>query len=78
MIFLDLKKAFDTVSHDMLINKLDHYGIREIANNLFKCYLTGREQHVVVNGSSSTSKSIQFGVPQESNLGPYAEISLVA
>jgi len=48
-IFLDIAKAFDTVDHDRLISKLEHYGIRGIANDLMKSYLANRKQCVVGN-----------------------------
>ena len=70
LIFLDLKKAFDTVSHDILLLKLDHYGIRGNAYNLLKTYLTGRKQFVSVNEAISSTADIEYGVPQGSNLGP--------
>ena len=70
LIFLDLRKAFDTVSHDILLRKLHHYGVRGVVYNLLKSYLTERKQFVYINGSYSTTKTMQFGVPQGSNLGP--------
>ena len=70
LIFLDLKKAFDTVSHDILLQKLHHYGVRGLAHNLFNSYLTRRKQYVYLNGRYSSTIPMQFGVPQGSNLGP--------
>ena len=67
---MDLRKAFDTVSHDILLKKLRHYGVGGVVYNLLKSYLTERKQFVYINGSYSTTQTIQFGVPQGSNLGP--------
>ncbi|MEO2220738.1 MAG: reverse transcriptase family protein, partial [Nitrosopumilus sp.] len=69
-IFIDLKKAFDTVNHDILLLKLEHYGIREELLEWFKSYLSGRRQFVSFNGQSSQLMDINYGVPQGSVLGP--------
>ena len=69
-IFIDLCKAFDTVNHDILLNKMHHFGIRGIVHKLFKSYLTNRSQFVQINNQNSTQQSIQCGVPQGSVLGP--------
>lgn len=69
-IFLDLKKAFDTVSHHILLRKLNHYGVRGSANDLIRNYLSYRTQSVVLNDNVSESESVTFGVPQGSILGP--------
>jgi len=71
---IDLKKAFDTVSHEIRLLKLEHYGIRGIALDLLKSYLTDRKQFVNINGINSTSKSITVGVPQRSILGDHCFI----
>ena len=65
-IFLDFSKAFDTVNHKILLKKLEHYGIREIANEWFRSYLDNRQQIVVVNGVSSAKCSTSCGIPQGS------------
>ena len=70
LIFLNLRKEFDTVSHYILLPKLHHYGVRCVVHNLLKSYLSGRKQFVCINGSYSITKTIQFGVSQGSNLGP--------
>ena len=69
-VFTDLKKAFDTVDHEILLKKLWHYGIRGIANDWFKSYLTNRMQYVSIDGISSDLLEVNFGVPQGSVLGP--------
>jgi Reverse transcriptase (RNA-dependent DNA polymerase) len=69
-IFLDLAKAFDTVAHSILFNKLYSYGIRGIALDLIKSYLSNRNQYVEINETLSKPRQIQFGVPQGTVLGP--------
>ena len=69
-IFVDFQKAFDTVNHNILIEKLDHYGIREPMNKWFKSYLENRFQYVSVLGYKSQKTINKHGVPQGSILGP--------
>ena len=69
-VFVDLQKAFDTVDHNILLHKLSHYGIRDIANCWFSSYLSNGKQFVTINGFDSGIQSFQYGVPQGSVLGP--------
>ena len=69
-LFLDFTKAFDTVNHKILLQKLDYYGIRGTALKWFDSYISKREQYVDFEGVSSTKKFISCGVPQGSILGP--------
>ena len=69
-IFIDLRKAFDTVNHEILLNKLEHYGIRGNMLKWFQSYLSHCKQYVSVNGQSSELLAITCGVPQGSVLGP--------
>ena len=69
-IFIDLKKAFDTVDHKILLEKMENYGIRDTANAWFENYLCDRQQFVSVHGIESSKIKINCGVPQGSVLGP--------
>ena len=69
-VFIDLKKAFDTVDHDILLKKLEHYGIRGHSLKLLKSYLEGRTQYVCYGGYESERGPVKCGVPQGSVLGP--------
>ena len=69
-IFLDLAKAFDSVSHSILLRKLEKYGIRGNAHDLLSSYLDKRSQFVKIGDSESVAKIVEFGVPQGSILGP--------
>ena len=70
VILLDLKKAFDTVNHHILLQKLEKYGIRGNELEMFQSYLTNRTQFVYVNGYKSDKMQVKCGVPQGSWLGP--------
>lgn len=70
VVFLDLAKAFDTVNHDILLDKLRYYGISPQSLTWFKSYLCNRFQICKVNGCLSSSRVIKCGVPQGSILGP--------
>ena len=69
-LFLDFKKAFDSVSHNILLSKLSLYGIRGIAHKWFETYLENRKQFTIVNGEKSDLSCLKFGVPQGSILSP--------
>ena len=69
-IFIDLSKAFDTIDHKILINKLNHYGVRGNTLSLIESYLSNRKQCVSALGEISEQLAVIFGVPQGSCLGP--------
>ena len=69
-VFLDLSKAFDTIDHEILLYKLNNYGIRGRALEWFRNYLTNRKQFVCVNDQFSSMQDMNCGVPQGSLLGP--------
>ena len=68
-VYLDFSKAFDTVDHNILLNKLNHYGIRGAALNWFQSYLLNRKQFVTYTGSKSCTKELKCEVPQGSIFG---------
>ena len=70
IVYLDLKKAFDTVSHDILLNKLNLFGIDQHTINWFGSYLRNRKQKTIMHNKCSKEMNISYGVPQGSILGP--------
>ena len=69
IIALDIKKAFDCVNHEVLFQKLDHYGFRGTSQKLLRSYFSNRRQYVQIKNFSSSLKQIGVGVPQGSVLG---------
>ena len=69
-VYMDLAKAFDTINHEILIQKLDHYGVRGRALSWFKSYLSNRYQMVKYHNVLSEKSKIICGVPQGSIIGP--------
>ena len=69
-IFIDFRKAFDTVQHNILLDKMHHYGIRGCIHDWFQSYLHNRQQYTSVNNTLSPTKPVNLGVPQGSILGP--------
>ena len=70
MCFLDIRKCFDSINHDILISKLHKYGISKNELKWFKSYLQGRTQVVCHNNKVSDVKEVNIGVPQGTILGP--------
>ena len=69
-IFIDLSKAFDTIDHKILLYKLAHYGVRGNAYCLLESYISNRNQYTNFQNTESDIKSVKYGVPQGSVLGP--------
>ena len=69
-MFLDFSKAFDTVNHAILLQKLEQYGIRGLPLKWFDSYLSNRKQYVSIQNSKSSEQTIICGVPQGSLFGP--------
>ena len=69
-VFIDLKKAFDTIDHKLLLQKMDRYGVRGVANMWLESYLQDRNQYVHIDNVESDPLHITHGVPQGSVLGP--------
>ena len=69
-VFVDLEKAFDTVDHQILLTKLNHYGIRGVSNDWFISYLSNCNQYVSINGYESGLAALNCGIPQGSVLEP--------
>ena len=71
VIFIELKKAFDTTDHEIILKKLTKYGVDQDALKWFKSYLTGRMQRCNVNNHLSSASPLNCGVPQGSIIGPF-------
>ena len=67
---MDLQKAFDTVDSQVLLAKVNHYGIRGVSNDWFKSYLSNGNRYASINGYESSLAVINCGIPQGSVLGP--------
>ena len=70
VVFIDLKKAFDTIDHDITLKKVGNYGVDLNSLKWFESYLTNRSQKCRANDHLSSSNPVSCGVPQGSNLGP--------
>ena len=69
-IFIDLSKAFDTINHNILLHKLEYYGVENITHDFSHSYFPNRQQYVEIDSVESSMLSITTGVPQGSILSP--------
>ena len=69
-VFLDLRKAYDKVNHDILLSILDHYGIRGNVKEWFVSYLNDKRQFTSIENTNFEEETMSCGVPQGSVLGP--------
>ena len=69
--FIDFKKAFDTINHEILLGKLKNFGVRSLPLKWIESYLYNRRMYVDFNGTHSTSKTVNIGIPQGTVLGPF-------
>ena len=76
-IFVDFRKAFDSVDHKLLIKKMNHIGVRGTSHKLIASYLAYRFQYVRLDDKSSATKSITRGDPQDSILDPLLFLSYI-
>ena len=70
VVFVDIRKAFDSIDHDILLEKLAYYGVSQIEHTWLQSYLANRQQQCQVNGFFSEKREIKCGFPQGSILGP--------
>ena len=70
MVLFDLKKAFDTIDHEILLSKLASYGILESEHKWFKSYLTGRKHCCILEGERLSMEVVTRGISHGSCLGP--------
>ena len=70
-VFIDLRKVFDTIKHDLLLKKLENVGVRSFVSNWFSTSLNNRKQYVALDNVPSSLSTAICGVPQSSVLGPF-------